>query len=95
MKFEPHMFTSPRTGKTYYSLKVIGMPKEYYDLYEKFRDVGVTYPSYQPHITVDKEMYDRLVSDPGQMRTLDVKIHEPELRQGAIVLHTWKPPLVT
>lgn len=92
MQFAPHVLTSPRTGKTYYSLKVTGMPKEYYDLYDKFKEVGVTYPSYQPHITVDKETYDRLTSDPGEMRTLDVKIHEPELRHGATVLHTWKKP---
>lgn len=82
LRFEPHSFVSPRSGRTYYSLKIHGMPKEYGDLYDHFRDVGITYPEYSPHITINKELYDDIQSGKMPLDTLGIEIQHPELKMG-------------
>jgi 8-oxo-dGTP pyrophosphatase MutT (NUDIX family)/GNAT superfamily N-acetyltransferase len=82
LRLEPASFVSPRTGQTYYSLKVHGMPKEYGELYDHFRDVGITYPEYMPHVTIDKDMYDDIKAGRIPMDTLKLEVHHPELKLG-------------
>lgn len=90
LRFEPDSFVSPRSGKTYYALKVHGMPKEYSEVYNHFKDIGVTFPEYLPHITIDKGMYDKIQSGELPLDRLDVQVHHPELKLGPNTLKVYK-----
>ena len=86
LSFEPTTFTSPRTGAEYYQLKVHGFPQEFKDMYEKYRGQGLTFPDYSPHITINKELYDRVKAG----HKPNIRFGAPELRNGPKVLHTFK-----
>lgn len=89
LRLEPGSFVSPKTGQTSYHLKVHGMPKEYGELYDHFRDFGVTYPTYSPHITIPKEMHDDITSGKLPLDSIELEIHNPVLRSGQHQIKEW------
>ena len=60
LKFEPTTFTSPRTGKTYYMLKLHGTDPAYQKFNDHFKGQGITHDKFFGHVTVDKELHDQI-----------------------------------
>ena len=80
LKFKPATFKSSRNGKVYHSLSVLGMPQEYYNFHNKYKDMGQTHPEYMPHITISEDTYNKIVN--GQMDP-QVAVGTPYLMQGS------------
>jgi len=60
LKYETSIVTSPRNGNQYYMLKLHGMHPQVEKFYEHFRGHGITYPKYMAHVTIDKDLYDKV-----------------------------------
>lgn len=60
LKFEAVTHVSPRTGQTYYMLKMHGTHPAYDAFHEHFKGRGITYEKFMPHITINKEIYDQI-----------------------------------
>lgn len=88
IKIQPHKFQG-RNGETYHVLLLDGMPKYLHDLYHANRDVGFTYDEFKPHITIDKETWDKVNAGHLQPKDIGLKIHPPELRAGNKTLKTY------
>lgn len=60
LKYEPTIFTSPRTGLTYYMLKLHGTDPNYKQFNDHFKGRGITHDNFMGHITIDKELHDQI-----------------------------------
>jgi hypothetical protein len=60
LKFKTTIFTSDRDGKKYYMLLIAGTDKAYEEFYDSLKHCGTVYKKFMPHITIDKELYDRI-----------------------------------
>ena len=63
LEFKPTIFTSERNGQEYHMLVIIGLDDRYGKLYREYKDVGITYRKFMPHITINKEIYDDIVAN--------------------------------
>lgn len=60
LKYEPITFTSKRNGNTYYMLKISGLHPNIEKLSDHFKGQGVTHDSFMAHITINKELHDKI-----------------------------------
>lgn len=78
----PHSFVSPRTGFKYNVLLVGGLPDYLGHLYHANKDVGVSFPTFMPHVTVSEELFNKVKSQGLGPKDIGMQIHQPELRYG-------------
>lgn len=71
LQYEPITFTSPRNGNTYYMLKISGTHPSLEQFNEHFKGQGITHDKFMAHITINKDLYDRI-------KTEGIKPHEVE-----------------
>jgi hypothetical protein len=63
LKFETTIFTSERDGNKYYMLTIHGTDKAYEDFYDSLKHCGTVYKAFMPHVTIDKDLYDKINKD--------------------------------
>lgn len=63
LKYEPTMFTSKRNGNTYYMLKISGTHPSIQKLNEHFKGQGITHDDFMAHVTINKELYDKIKNE--------------------------------
>ena len=64
LKFKTTIFHSRHTGKDYYMLKITGEDANLHRFFEYFKDgYGFSHKAFMPHITIDKDLYDRINKD--------------------------------
>jgi hypothetical protein len=69
--FRTSIFKSPTTGEDYYMLHMHGTDPSYEKLNDHFKGRGITHDKFMSHITIDKNLYNR-INDEG------LKPHEVE-----------------
>src|SRR5271165_2042837 len=60
LSFKTTIFTSERDGKQYYMLLITGEDKQYGEFYESLKHCGTVYKKFLPHITIDKDLYEKI-----------------------------------
>jgi 2'-5' RNA ligase len=60
LRYEATTFTSPKTGRTYYMLKLHGADPSYEKFNEHFKGQGITHDKFMSHVTIDKELHDKI-----------------------------------
>lgn len=60
LSFKTTIFTSETDGQKYYMLLISGEDKEYAEFYNNMKHCGTVYKKFMPHITIDKNLYDRI-----------------------------------
>lgn len=81
LTFKTTIFTSDRDGKKYYMLLVEGVDREYGQFYESLKHCGTVYKKFMPHITIDKDLYDRINRD--GLKPSEVKFDDLTIEAGA------------
>jgi len=81
LKFKTTIFTSDRDEKKYYMLTMEGTDKAYEDFYDSLKHCGTVYKKFIPHITIDKDLYDR-INEEG-LKPEEVMFEELTIEYGA------------
>jgi 2'-5' RNA ligase len=84
----PHKFKT-QTGITHHVLLLHGVPDHVKQVYENNKDIGATYKSFAPHITVSEEIYNQLNGKPARATDLGIKFHPAEFKVGDQVHKTF------
>lgn len=63
VKFKPIIFTNERTKNKYYMLILENINGKYKKFCDAFKGVGVTHKKFMGHITIDKDLYDKIKKD--------------------------------
>jgi hypothetical protein len=60
LAYEPITFTSPKSGNTYYMLRLHGTSPAYKHFNDHFKGQGITHDNYMAHVTINKDLYDKI-----------------------------------
>ena len=77
------------SGDLNHVLVIHGMPSHLNSIYDANQDIGKIYPEKFSHITVDKEIWDKVNEGHLQPNDIGLKFHPAELRSGNQVLKTY------
>jgi len=81
LQYEATTHVSPKTGQSYYMLKLHNHAPAHEAFNQHFNGRGISYPKYMQHITIDKELHDQIQKEgigPG-----DVQFSPLMIEQGA------------
>lgn len=60
LTFKTKIFRSEKDGTQYYMLMVEGVDESYSKFYDSMKHCGTVYKKFMPHITIDKDLYDKI-----------------------------------
>lgn len=90
MVITPDRFISKDGKSTYHVLKLEGgMPKSASKLYNDTRGIGITYPQFTPHVTVDESLWKEIKNLGLQPHHIQMEIGNLQLKNGDEILHEW------
>jgi 8-oxo-dGTP diphosphatase len=80
-------------GNHYYVLKVATIPTYMLAAYNRLDGLGIQYPEFRPHITIDKVLYDEIREKDLKPQDLELTIGPLEYRVKNEVVRRWGPEL--
>jgi 2'-5' RNA ligase len=81
VRFEPIIFYSKKSDADYFMLKLHDCDPCYEEFYNKYKDKGVTYEEFMPHITINEELYNT-IKESG-LDPEDISFSDLTLENGA------------
>jgi GNAT superfamily N-acetyltransferase len=78
-------------GNHYYVLKVVTIPAYMLAAYNRLDGLGIQYPEFRPHITIDKVLYDEIREKDLKPQDLELTIGPLEYRVKNEVVRRWGP----